>query len=418
MSLLISLGFDDRIEADSYEAGPLSCLNAAALWREQVLQGKALETRLEAGMDALMRASPAAEPPRALMSNEPLQQDLRAALARGTAAEPALQHWLQDLVVLYTHIVRKRQLRTEAFFEVPMPATERWEPRFYARYGNVELRVIQNWIERQPELREALQTVQAGLDDANSMYAPRKLGRWLSADDLAFNLRALMTNAGFYADLDQPWRSLAPWCETYLAALGGADHLFPYPGAYPNFWPVQAHLWQRDGRVAGPVRFPAPDRFYAMLAGRKLLFVTPFADEIAGLRDSGRLFGLYKDLPIPDFALQTLPAPMSVYPQRPDAGWHDSFERLKQQVDEAFARHEFDLFFASCGCYGLPLTHHVHRTHGCAAVYYGNHLNTLLGVRQKCNDGFLPERRLDANWAVSRLGEMENLARIDGGRYA
>jgi hypothetical protein len=149
-----------------------------------------------------------------------------------------------------------------------------------------------------------------------------------------------------------------------------------------------------------------------------VLLVTPFAAEIQQLYESGKIWKLWTDLEIPKFNLEVIQAPMSIFPNRPNSSWIESFRALQETIQLSFSRNEHSLFFASAGGYGLPICNFVYETYDVASVYTGNYINYLFGVRQNTTeDVFHSEKRDIANWATSSLGSIPGLARVDDGRY-
>lgn len=121
---------------------------------------------------------------------------------------------------------------------------------------------------------------------------------------------------------------------------------------------------------------------------------------------------------IPKFNLEVIQSPMSIFPNRPNSSWIESFKTLKETIQFSFSQNKHSLFFASAGVYGLPICNFVYATYDIASVYTGNYINYLFGVRQNATeDGFYSDKRDVANWATSGLGSIPGLARVDEGRY-
>ena len=113
----------------------------------------------------------------------------------------------------------------------------------YIRHGNVELRVLESYLREKYNLLDALDSVSERINLVDFIYRDmvQDQARWLSAGDVQYNIKALMTNAGFYfsnnskidASLD-----LELWCEYSLKGLSYGN-IFLYPPAYPwflNIW--------------------------------------------------------------------------------------------------------------------------------------------------------------------------------------
>jgi len=353
-------------------------------------------------------------------SFEPLNSDLRAALTRKKAFSPEDYDRISKLITVFGLYFRQKPFRKKHWIASQAQQIRQWEPKFYGRYWNVELRVIDSYLRNQSKIGVKLAEIQHHLADENYMYQGSGSVHWLSAADVNFNLRRLMTNAGFYLS-DNPaetdGEALCFWAKKYLDALAGTHFLFPYPTCYPNFFVPQDHLFRQQGVIKDYVAFPEPEKFYATLKGHDILLMTPFYNEVNGLYSSKRLFNLYTDIAVPDFSLTAVPAYISTYPNRPHGSWNETFQHLIAEIDRAFAANTFSIFFASCGCYGMPICHYVHTRYGCTSVYIGNYINTLFGILQQCSETFMQERRINENWAIGNLTQFKNVAKIDGGRY-
>ena len=356
-----------------------------------------------------------------LTSGEPLRERIRLALRRGHPFRLEDYDRIRRLIAQFTARSRALSLpvKHDAQSDASAGAEQEhidWGRRFHARCGRVELRVIENHLRDHSRLQAGFVDVMNGLDDEAFMYSQGRQQHWLDSSDVAFNLRRLMTNAGFYARDAQDGACLEDWCTRYWDALLGADCLFTQEQIAAEFL-VPQDFMAKLGRFTPFMPFPTPEAFYRSLASQDIVFVTPFPEEIQASAEDGRLFRLYKDIDIPRFTIRTSRAEISTYPNRPHDSWSETFTRMKHAVDRLFEERAPTLFLASCGCYGLPLCHYVHTTYGCGAVYFGNFMNTLFGIRQATSEGFLRERRRDENWSASRLGLIRNVDRIDGGRY-
>ncbi|MDD5274978.1 MAG: hypothetical protein PHR16_02725 [Methylovulum sp.] len=353
-------------------------------------------------------------------SFEPLNADLRAALIRKKNFSYENYDRISKLITVFGHYFRQKPFRKRAWIACQAQQITQWEAKFYGRYGNVELRAIDSYLRNQPKIGVELAKIVDHLADENYMYQGSDGVHWLSAADVNFNLRRLMTNAGFYLP-DSPAKlgseALCFWAREYLDALADTHFLFPYPSCYPNFFVPQDHLFKQQGVIKDYVAFPEPEKFYALLENQNILLMTPFHQEINGLYTSKRLFNLYADIAIPDFTLTTVPAYISTYPNRPHASWNDTFQQLITEVDRAFANNSFSIFFASCGCYGMPICRYVFNRYGCTSVYIGNQVNKLFGILQQCSETFMHGRRINENWSTGNLTQFKNIGKIDGGRY-
>ena len=295
-----------------------------------------------------------------------------------------------------------------------------WLPKLYGRYGIVELRVLENWLTSRINLFEEDAILQNNLFNELKMFDNQNYNlskHWLDSADINFNLRKLRTNAGFYSDADPSSFVLDDWCRKYYQSLKNSKFLFPAPGCYSNFLITQDKLFS-DSHLVEYINFPNVQLFYQLLEGHEICLASPFFDEINKSFENGRMFSLYKTIKIQNFNLTAIPAFISTYPNKPHKSWSDTFDTLCEIISAQYEKKPFTLFFATAGCYGMPLSNWVWEKYQCTSIYYGNFINTLFGVRQNCSEEFLTEEKNIKNWSLPNATEnIKYFDRIDDGRY-
>jgi hypothetical protein len=296
-----------------------------------------------------------------------------------------------------------------------------WGNELYIRGGNVELRVIENAIVGELDEIFTLNFSSDAFEVDQKSRIPvsnSKKRHWLDVSDVNQNVADLMTNAGWYPSDTFDTCELRSWADLYCDAYMNAYGVFRYPGIDVHESVLELKSLREKGNGFSYFNFPNRDKFYELLENRIILLVTPFAAEIRHLFDSGKLWNLWKDLSIPRFHLETIQAPMSIYPNRPGRSWMHSFAELKELIQDSFDANDHSLFFASAGSYGLPICDYVHSTFGISSVYGGNYINYLFGIRQNTTENdFHAGNRNIANWEASSLGSLAGLAGVDDGRY-
>lgn len=338
----------------------------------------------------------------------------------------ALTH---DEIDILKYIITETYRLTSALNKVDwiyenFPLPDFSENKLYLRYGNVELRVIESFIRERIKLSDIEDIIQ---NQRDAVYVNKeKLEdncRWLTAVDTRFNLKALMHTAGFYypdsseSAAEVGMKDLNLWISKYLTGLASAS-LFSYPGCYPFFFNVWKYLKDQASFNGEHLNFPNPGKFFEMLKGKRVLIVTPFKTLFDRMVSEYRLKNLYHDFVIDDINIITIEAPVSTYPNKPDTSWGASYKKLGSQVDQVFSNEKIDIFMASCGCYGLPLTTDVFNKYSCCSVYYGNYLNTLFGIRQKASKDFMAGKLDESQRLDSDLSSrFEGMNKVDGGRY-
>jgi hypothetical protein len=344
-----------------------------------------------------------------------LNDDLLGAIKRSDVSFAEIDRVLE---VITTFTSQTHEFRVRSWLPDPYAPPDLTQEEAIYRYGNVELRVIENFLINQPTLKEALRALLPALDDETRLYMAGKRANYLAADDVEWNLRALMTNAGFYVSREfaRAWFDLQYWAERYLTALQQGA-LFSYPPAYPFYFKIQRALLQQGGALPRYVRRPNPREVYESFKGKEVMFMSPLSEMVDSQVSSGRLRRLYKNYELPEFSLATLPAWISIWPNRPHNGWTETFQHMCRSVDAAFEKRRFNIFTAACGCYGLPICDYVRSTHGTKVLYLGNIAHAYFGVRQKETQDFMKDEVNPDAWIEGNLGRYANIDRIDGGRY-
>jgi hypothetical protein len=346
-----------------------------------------------------------------------LSDDIRESLLQSHHISDAGYSIISDLIAAFSmrFSVKDPRIAVKRWTKPSCTSLERWENKLYVRYGNVELRAIDNALFRSNEVEAAIAQIKDRLNDDSFMYRAVEARHWLDFSDVSFNIRRLMTNAGFYFPPESPAQQFLFWADKYIHALAKADFWFAHD-AYAYALKPQSHILQKFGRITPYICFPDRQNFYRTIAGRRILFLTPFADQINYLQKSGKLKNLYQDLIIDDFSVFSVKAEISTYPNRPHNSWEETFRALQAQIDVAFATEGVDFFLASAGCYGVPLCNYVYERYGCTSAYYGHYVNSLFGILSGPRQTPPLTPNLD-NWLEGDLHEIKNFDKIDGGRY-
>jgi|688.fasta_scaffold253654_2 hypothetical protein len=296
-----------------------------------------------------------------------------------------------------------------------------WERGLYVRGGIVELRVVENVIygelDNYPRLNFTSKSM--GQSDLQQIPVSDSVKKhWMDTSDVNQNIADLMTNAGWYPNESFDLKELKTWAKLYSDAYVNAIGVFRCPGIDPYENGLELSKKSSHGKGFTYFNFPNRERFYNLLEGQRVLFLSPFASEIDQMHKSRRLYELWNDLEIPDFNLQVIQSPMSIFPNRPGKSWLETFDNLKRLVQDSVDNYETTLFFASAGSYGLPICDFVNSSFDIASVYGGNYINYLFGIRQNATENdFYSPRRVLSNWTSSSLGMISGLAKIDEGRY-
>jgi len=182
------------------------------------------------------------------------------------------------------------------------------------------------------------------------------------------------------------------------------------------YWKIQRNLHERFGVVPRYISPTGVYDFYESVQNKEVLFASPLAQLVREQAASGRLQKLYKDFEVPLFSVRTVQAWISTWPNRPHSSWSDTFGRLCEAIEQEYRAKPFEVFVASCGCYGLPLCDFVRNRYGCSVLYIGHFSHVAFGVG--CESRWANARTPNPeNWVHSDLGRYPNMDRIDRGRY-
>jgi len=288
----------------------------------------------------------------------------------------------------------------------------------WVRVGNVELWALWNHCTDRVGSAFAAERVakrMQALADAGGA-APELKDEWWPRLSPDTNITRLCTNAGWYARPGSAAAAFSDWADRYAAALEAGSLFVGHTTELLRMSAVLPGMRSKDPRIL------RDDAFVSALDGARITFVTAFADEVKERHESGALDGLWKDLGSPARidALETVEPPMSIWPYFPARSWSESFEELLARTSAAIERSGSNLFLASCGAYGLPLVHAIHKRHKITCLYFGHVTNMYFGVY---TDAFKQYpyylRKPDsAHWARPNLAKkFSAVARIDDGRY-
>jgi hypothetical protein len=294
---------------------------------------------------------------------------------------------------------------------------ERGQGKLFVRPGNVELWAMWSALIDLPGAQAAAERVahraflaaEAGEDLVAKYDRP-----WTDADR---NIARLNTNAGWYAKPGRGTSAFSDWADRYAAALCRGQLLAAH---MIELLPTAAALLP-EFRTKRPLASTELG-FLKLLDQAKIVFVTVFAQEIQQHYVSGGLGALWKELGVDQTirALQTVPAPMSVWPYYPHNCWKDTFECLLRKTAQAIEALDATVLIASCGAYGLPLVDEMHRRFGITCYYFGHQTNMFFGVATAAtlHETFYKRNPNSNHWITPNISHrFPRVASIDDGRY-
>jgi hypothetical protein len=286
----------------------------------------------------------------------------------------------------------------------------------WVRVGIVELWAVWNYLADRDQAYISANTVAKMLfEAAQEKQYPTVNNEWWPNTNPINNITRLALNGGWYSDPSSGGDAFFNWAQRYLDAI-----------CYGNLFDTCAHEILRVASFVPGMRretFVLRDQIMIpMLCDANIVFCTAFADQIKDHFDSGKLGYLYADLGIEGRIgkLSTVQSPISIFPYRPDGDFSDTFSKLVADCASKIRATGASLFMASCGAYGLPLVHEIHRQFGITSIYMGHRSNIYFGVITNAflNDSFFLRNIKSSNWlSVDLSREYSDIARIDDGRY-
>jgi hypothetical protein len=297
-------------------------------------------------------------------------------------------------------------------------------PKMFVRFGNVEITVLDNYLFHKEELMTEMGNIISNINNDQYMFSGKKGSDWLSnSEDINYNLRKLITNAGFYVDSSLDYKYiLEEWCVNYLEGIVNSEALFNYVSAIPFFYKIQDYIYNIMKRRIYYYNYCEKlEDFYELFAGKNIIFVTPHSSKIQELYDSKKIFDLYEGVNIQEYNLTLIHSYISTFPNKPNSSWLETFNKIKANIDSKMLETKCSLFIASCGCYGIPLCNYVYKKYNIDTMYIGHMIHGLFGVLDNSSMNFFSDvkKKLD-NWTKISVQNYEGFKyykNIDGGRY-
>jgi hypothetical protein len=227
----------------------------------------------------------------------------------------------------------------------------------------------------------------------------------------ARTLRTMSDNSGFFPATPE---NLDRFSALYLDAVKSADAmcLWLMPGEEVlcrEFCPAAILV---EPRSLEPYYNRRP--WSAVLAGKKVLVVHPFARSIERQYHESRPQLFRNPDVLPAFELKTVPAVQSLGNPAGFPDWFAALAHMQRQI----AATDFDIALIGAGAYGLPLAAFV-KSLGKQAVHLGGAAQLLFGIKGRRWDNYPRMARLyNEHWARPLPEERPSTAdKVEGGCY-
>jgi hypothetical protein len=286
----------------------------------------------------------------------------------------------------------------------------------WVRVGIVELWALWNYLNNPEDAGLNSLISSKILNDSSEVgKKPRVDTAWWPNISVVNNIVRLCLNAGWYSKSTFESRAFSDWARRYADAMCDA-----------NIFDTCSHDILRIAALEPGARketFVLRDQaLLPLFYDANIVFVTAFAEQIQQHYDAGKIDLLWSDLELSGKIknLKTVSAPMSIWPYQPDEDWSSTFSKLVFDASNAIEESKATVFLASCGAYGLPLVHEIHKRFGITSVYIGHRMNIYFGIITNAflNDSFYLKNVNSNYWITPDLSQKySELSRIDDGRY-
>ena len=275
-------------------------------------------------------------------------------------------------------------------------AIRRGVPSMIARFGNVELNVLINYLVRH---------------EPNSL---RLMNRYFNHRNVPFwtrkNSFRLSENAGFFP-LEPA--AIDAYCELMLDCMRDVDLLASWAEGENNFDQKFKASQFCDLASLSPLINTSP--WSSALSGKRVLIVHPFEESIRSQYEKNR-FRIFSDpTRLPEFKLLTVKAVQSIAGNPSDfPTWFHALNHMKEQISQL----DFDVAIIGCGAYGFPLASFVKRL-GKVAIHLGGETQLLFGIRgQRWNNQPDFVKLFNEYWVRPLAAEVPaNHAKVEDGCY-
>jgi len=272
------------------------------------------------------------------------------------------------------------------------------EPCMIARFGNNELRTVENYL-----------TIQ----EQGSL--PQKVRRYLRAETGPFwwddrTAREMVRGAGFFPATPENLERFARLTleDCYQIDLLGS-WLWAESRLGDRLKAVRVSLFELEP-------YFHPDPWSQVLEGKRVLVVHPFENSIR--TQYAKRECLFKDPRVlPEFELLTFPSVQTIGGiSSTFKNWFEALEHMKQGI----ATIQFDVAILGAGAYGMPLAAFIKRELRRKAIHLGGVTQILFGIKGKrwdANPGYASNLYND-HWKRPDPEETPQTAeRVEGGCY-
>ncbi len=294
------------------------------------------------------------------------------------------------------------------------------------RVGNVELDIIYQYKYNKESLFNQYHKYKNMLCDhkSNDIYDLKNksyIQRDIKDMKLIHDLLRVSTNAGFYiTEKENNISNLEYFIQNYLDAYKNCDGLFRYDGCLNR-------TLKLNEKFVPNYTINIEKDIYNLINNKKILVISPFADQINYQVKSGNIQKLFKKESniIINSKIVALKTPITIFGNPVDNSWKDTFNKTCLKIKDYCNENDFDIVIASCGCYAMPICNYVYKQLNISSLCFGNAIHQLFGIMQNDFYAFPRENINEEFWikidkSIIRNEKLwENMSKIDiaGGKY-
>lgn len=233
------------------------------------------------------------------------------------------------------------------------------EPCMIARFGSTELYCLANYL-----------GTKKGFPKSFIPFLFAKSEAWWMMPQRIADLKNC---SGFFSAEKEG--DITQFCELMLSDMSYVDVL----GSWVSKESQVADYIQQAKKVFLPYLEPyyASKPWSRALAGKKVLVIHPFANQIKRQYQVNRVHIFHNSQILPEFDLMVLPAIQSLGGESNGfASWFDALDYMKAEMDKI----DYDICIIGCGAYGFHLAAHSKRM-GKKAIHMGGATQLLFGIK-------------------------------------
>ena len=281
------------------------------------------------------------------------------------------------------HFNGTRHITTEGSGKTLAELIKKGEPFCAVRFGGTELSCLNN--------REKI--------DLGFAKTYKDKVRW-----------AMKVRAGFYpADSD---KHLNEYCATYAERSHFADVLAISGLHMEDFFAKK--YYPQCKIISNWAMEPLLGMWTYALKGKKVLVVSPFADDIVfQYKRKDKIFPNEPDI-LPDFDLQVIETPLTMASETDYR--FPSFMRSLEELQNKIATKDFDIALVGCGAYGTLLALYI-KSLGKSAIQTGGATQCLFGIiGKRWEHRPQVEKRINEYW-IHPSRKPEGYENVENGAY-